>query len=174
MSPASTASPAAMPSMQATNKVAPATTLSCGAKFSTASGAIYTDIPRAQTNQVLTNIGHFCTPSDDGVGDTLTLTKGNPVFDTMRFDAPGLMLYRLQMVWDPRPECANIPAPEIRNAVPKGPGYWRQVYFDAITNRCDAGPGEDKHGGIMYAECVIWAWETYDGCSGKFAQENDC
>ena len=92
----------------------------------------------------------------------------------MRFDAPGLMLYQFEMVWDPRPECANIPAPEIRDAVPTGPDYWCQVYFDAITNSCDAGAGEDKHGGIMYADCVIWAWEAFDGCSGEFAKVNNC
>ena len=84
------------------------------------------------------------------------------------------MLYQFEMVWDPRPECANIPAPEIRDAVPTGPDYWCQVYFDAITNSCDAGAGEDKHGGIMYADCVIWAWEAFDGCSGEFAKENNC
>ena len=78
------------------------------------------------------------------------------------------------MLWDPRPECANIPAPEVRDAVPKGPDYWCQVYFDAITNTCDAAPGENKNGGIMYAECVIWAWEAFDGCSGDFAKENNC
>ena len=150
------------------------TTLSCGQKYATDTGATYTSVPRAQTNDILQNIAKFCTPSKNHAGDTLVFKKDKPNYGNFRFKAPGLMLYQLNMMWDPRPECANVPAPEIRDAVPIGPDYWCNTYFDAITNTCDAAPGQDKNGGIMYAQCVIWSWEAFNGCTGEGADPNEC
>ncbi|KAL9099853.1 MAG: hypothetical protein Q9163_004701 [Psora crenata] len=150
------------------------TTLVCGQKYATDTGATYTSVPRAQTNDILQNAAKFCTPSKNGAGDTLVFKKDEPNYRNFQFKAPGLMLYQLSMVWDPRPECANVPAPEIRDAVPTGPDYWCNTYFDAVTNNCDAAPGQDKKGGTMYAQCVIWAWEAFNGCTGKWADPNEC
>ena len=70
------------------------------------------------------------------------------------------------MGWDPRPECASVKPPDLRDAEPVGPDYWCNVYFDALINTCDAGPGLDKSGGVMYAQCVIWSWEAFVRCVG--------
>ena len=77
------------------------------------------------------------------------------------------MLYRYYFLWDARPECAGVPAPEIRDAKPVGPDGWCNIYFDALINTCDAGPGLDKGGGVMYASCVVWGWEAFVGRTGK-------
>ena len=178
---ASTASIAAAMSVSAASVASVATafnpdqtTLSCGQKYNTNPGATYTSVPRAQTNDILHNAEVFCTPSKNGAGDTLVFQKDKPYYKNIQFKAPGLMLYEFSMIWDPRPECADVPAPEIRDALPRGPDYWCNVYFDAITNTCDAGPGQDKNGGSMYAQCVIWSWDAWDGCTGKGAKNKKC
>ena len=150
------------------------TTLSCGQKYATDTGATYTSVPRAQTNDILNNAAIFCTPSKNNAGDTLVLKKDKPIYEAFRFKAPGLMLYQFNMIWDPRPECANVPAPEIRDSVPTGPDYWCNTYFDVLTNTCDSAPGQDKDGGTLYTQCVIWSWEAFDGCTGKGADPNEC
>ena len=73
------------------------------------------------------------------------------------------------MEWDPRPECADVEAPEIRDAMPPGPDYLCNTYFDALINTCDLQPGQDKHGGVIYAGCVVWAWKAADACSVGWA-----
>lgn len=78
------------------------------------------------------------------------------------------------MIWDPRPECADVAAPTIRDSMPTGPDYWCNQYFDAITNGCDSQDGQDKKGGTMYAQCVVWSWDAFDGCTGKGADAGKC
>jgi hypothetical protein len=84
------------------------------------------------------------------------------------------MLYQFNMVWDPRPECANVPAPVIRDAVPMGPDGWCAANFDALTNTCDPWDVQNRNGGTLYAGCVIWSWEAFDGCTGTGANPADC
>ena len=150
------------------------TTLSCGQKYEPDPKATYTSVPRAQTNDILQNAAIFCTPSKNGVGNTLTFQKNKPNTKVVHFKARGLMLYGFSMVWDPRPECANIAAPQILDTIHTGPDYLCNTYFDAITNTCDSGPGEDKNGGTMYAQCVIWSWQAWNGCTGKIKDLMKC
>ena len=134
------------------------TTLSCGARFGSASDTP-TAVPRANTNDVLASIEEFCTPQDPS---TLTLVKDEPAYHS--YAVKGVdnnAFYQLGFWWDPRPECADAPAPSIVASVPKGPSYWCNQYFDTITNGCDAGDGIDKHGGTLAVDCAIYGWEAY-------------
>ena len=133
-------------------------TLSCGASFGAAS-ATPTAVPRAQTNDVLANIEEFCTPQDPS---TLTLVKGEPAFHTYPISgSKNNGVYQLAFWWDERPECANAPAPSIVASVPKGPSYWCNQYFDTIANGCDAGDGQDKHGGTLAVDCAVYGFIAY-------------
>lgn len=58
--------------------------------------------------------------------------------------------------------------------MPTGPDYWCNQYFDAITNGCDSQDRQDKKGGTMYAQCVVWSWDAFDGCTGKGADAGKC
>lgn len=150
------------------------TTLSCGQKYSTDTGAVYTAVPRSDTPDILKNAEYFCTPSKNIDGTTLVLEKDHPISHNIEIDAPGVKLYQYYMTWDPRPECADDPAPVLKDSEPTGPDYWCNVYFDAITNTCDSGPGQDKNGGTLYSDCVIYAWEAFDACTGKEPHAKGC
>ena len=137
------------------------TTLSCGQKYGPDTGLTYPSVPRAQTNDILHNAAVFCTPSKSKIGNPLVLNKGQVARQIYQFKGPDRFdFYEFFILWDPRRECANVFAPEISDALPSGPDYACNTYFDALTNTCDAGPGEDKNGGVMYANCVIWSWQT--------------
>ncbi|CAF9912067.1 MAG: hypothetical protein HETSPECPRED_000818 [Heterodermia speciosa] len=133
-------------------------TLSCGASFGDAS-ATPTAVPRAQVNDVLKSIEEFCTPEDPS---TLTLVKGEPAYHTYPISgSKNGGVYQLAFWWDERPECANAPAPSIVASVPKGPSYWCNQYFDTIANGCDAGDGQDKHGGTLAVDCAVYGFIAY-------------
>ena len=116
-------------------------------------------MPRAQTNDILKGIEEFCTPQDPS---TLTLVKGEPAYHSYPIaDSDPAASYQLAFWWDDRPECANAPAPSIVASVPKGPSYWCNQYFGQITNGCDAGDGQDKHGGTLSVDCAVYGWIAY-------------
>lgn len=163
--------PSAVPQPSTTSNAAPPTTtpapsttafdsaktiLSCGATWGP--GAEITSVPRAQTNNILKSIEDFCTPQDP---DTLTLVKDEPAYHDYDIDSDVFALYELAFWWDPRPECANAPAPSIVASVPKGPSYWCNQYFGQIVNGCDAGEGQDKRGGTLAVDCAIYGMLAY-------------
>lgn len=160
--PTTTSTPPVLTTTQAPTSTAfdsTKTTLSCGASFGSAS-APATAVPRAQTNDILKNIEKFCTPSDPS---TLTLNHDDPAFHTYDIaDSDNNGKYQLAFWWDPRPECADAPAPSIVASVPKGPDYWCNQYFGTITNGCDAADGQDKHGGTLAVNCAIYGWYAFE------------
>ena len=136
------------------------TTLSCGARYGPAS-VVPMAVPRDQTDYILKSIAEFCSLSGAG-GDMLKLKQGKEAHKSYRLEKPSTGAFQLAVTWDPRPECSGIPAPVIRKATPAGPDYWCNTRLGQITNGCDAQAGQDKNGGTLESNCVIYAWVAFD------------